>query len=192
MDEVSLRSTLKDRTRGPHARLDAAMSGPDGRVGDLPTYLRVVRTLHTMHTYVDRPLAHWVATSPLADGIPEELVPDRAAAYAADLRSLGVESSPAQAPPASWIPDARGLALLYLVAGSSIGARVILGGLPAAVPADARRGLTEAAAPSSTQLWRATQALLSQPVGPKLADAVTDEVCQVFELLLDQQELVAS
>jgi len=195
MDTVSLRSALRDRTRGLHGRLDAAMTGPEGRVGDLPTYLRVVRTLHTMHAYVDRPLDHWAAASPLARDVPRELIPDRAAAYAADLRALGSEPALVTAPSAasgSSVPDARGLALLYLVAGSSIGARVVLAGLPAAVPAEARRGLTDAADPSSTRLWRTTQTLLARPVRTELADAVTDEVCEVFELLLQQQELVAS
>lgn len=198
MDKVSLRPALRVRASGLHDRLDAAMTGPDGRVHDLPTYVRVLRTLHTLHTYVDHPLAHWAATSPLAVGVPRELVPDRAAAYSADLRTLGVESPPSgQEPPAhepstAPVTDARGLGLLYLVAGSSIGARVILRGLPASVPAEARTGLTDAAAPSSTRLWRATQSLLARPVEPELADAVGDEVCAVFELLLQQQELVAS
>jgi hypothetical protein len=36
MEHVSLRSSLRERTRALHARLDTALTGPEGRVADVP------------------------------------------------------------------------------------------------------------------------------------------------------------
>src|SRR5688500_1997928 len=170
MQQESLRSALKDRTRGLHARLDAALTGPDGRVGDRSGYVRVLSVLHTLHARADVPLARWARTSPLAAGLDPAVVPDRAHAYEADLATLGVAAPPVA--PVERLTDAGGLALLYAVAGSSVGARVVLRGLPDAVPLEARRGLTDAAGRGATTLWRQAQEVLSRPLDGALHVAV--------------------
>jgi heme oxygenase len=192
MGQESLRSTLRDRTRGLHARLDGALAGPEGQVADATAYLRIVRVMHALHTHADVPLARWAATSPLADKLPAALLPDRADAYAADLTALGADPERTRASQPDDVDDARGLAMLYVLAGSAVGARVLLRGLPGAVRSDARQGLTDAASPAATHLWRATQAVLAQPLDAELCDATVAEACTLFELLLDETELLAS
>ena len=192
MEQESLRSALRRRTRGLHTRLDASLTGPDGRVADLPGYLRLLTILHGLHAHADEPLARWAHRSPLASGLDAALVPARADGYAADLATLGVEADPVAPPPRTPVPDARGLALLYVVAGSSIGARVVLRGLPDVVPADARRGLTDAAGAPTTALWRQAQAVLSRPVSRELHEAVVAEAGALLGLLLHRRELLAS
>ncbi len=191
MQDESLRSALRDRTRGLHDQLDAALTGTGGRVADVAGYVRVLRVLHALHTFADAPLAQWGRTSPLAGEIDASRLPDRAPRYAADLGVLGHEA-PQQGPATNDVRDGRGIALLYLVSGSAAGARVLLRGLPDGVPAAARSGLTDAAAASSTQLWRQACALLERPTTPELRDAVVDEACEVLELLLDRTELLTS
>lgn len=190
MDQESLRSALRDRTRGLHTRLDTALAGSDGRVADVAGYVRVLDVLHTMHAHADGPLSRWARTSPLACGLDPTLVPDRAAAYAADLAVLGVEVGSVERVTRP-VGEPRGLALLYLVAGSAAGARVLLRGLPDAVPGAARRALSQAAGRSSTTFWRQTCALLARPVEPGLLDATVAEACDVLGLLIARQELVA-
>lgn len=190
--EQSLRSALRDRTRGPHTRLDAALTGPGRGVRDLAAYVRVLTTLHALHRHADAPLAAWVHASPLATNLDPALVPDRERLYADDLRALGVPTGSAGSGHATAPADARGLALLYLVAGSAAGARVLLRGLPETIPTEARRGLTCAAGPTSTVLWRESCALLSQPVDGELQEAAVAEATAVLETLAGHQELVAS
>ena len=192
MEQESLRSALRERTRGLHGRLDTALTGPDGRIHDVPGYVRVLGVLHLLHVHADGPLARWAATSPLADGLDRDVLPDRAAAYAADLRRLGAHPSPSSGTPAGPVDDARGLALLYLVAGSAAGARVLLRGLPDVVPADARRGLTDAAGATSTALWRHARTVLARPVSTDVKDAAVAEAETVFALLVDRHQLAAS
>ena len=192
MQDESLRSALRDRTRGLHDRLDATLTGVGGRVVDAADYVRVLRVLHALHTIADAPLARWARTSPLGREIDRSRLPDRAPRYAADLAVLGHEAPQQQGPATDGVTDERGLALLYLVSGSAAGARVLLRGLPDTVPTAARSGLTDAAAPSSTQLWRQTCALLERSTIPELRDAVVAEACAVLELLLDRTELLAS
>lgn len=194
MAQASLRSVLRDRTRGKHAELDAALTGPGGQIADMTGYVRVLRSLHRLHCHADAALRTWTSTSPLASGLDPDLVPDRASAYAADLAVLG-ETVPTTPRNDKAVDDARGLALLYLVAGSAAGARVLLRGLPDAVPTHARRGLTDAAGRSSTVLWREAVALLERPTGPELQESVVAEATAVLQLLLDgtgQPELMAS
>ena len=176
-----------------HGRLDDLLSGPDGGVRDVPGYVRVLRTLHALHVHADRPLARWARTSPLAGSVTVSALPDRAPLYAADLALLG-EHPAAPMPPDGMDPvdDARGLALLYLLTGSAAGARVLLRGLPPSVPSGARRGLTDAAAPSSTGLWRETCSLLSGDAVPAhLHEPAAAETLAVMEWLVGRAELVA-
>lgn len=190
--EQSLRSALRDRTRPLHARLDTALTGPAGQLPDVPGYVRVVATLHTLHRHADGPLRAWVHTSTVARGLDPALVPDRAAAYADDLRALGVQPDLRESPQGAAVGDAGGLARLYLLAGSAAGARVLLRALPTSVPEGARRGLTSAAGTASTRLWQETCSLLSQPFDEELQKAAVDEACAVLEMLLGRQELMAS
>ena len=192
MHDGSLRALLRDRTRELHHRLDSALAGPDGRVGDVAGYVRVLTVLHELHAHADAALRRWAGTSPLAGGIDATTLPDRAEAYAADLTRLGRRPPAGRAPQDAPVTDAQGLALLYLVAGSSAGARVLLRGLPDDVPADARSGLTDAAAPRSTTLWRGTCDVLSRPTDPLLQEATVAEAQAVLATLLAPRPLAAS
>lgn len=191
--EEGLRSALRHRTRHLHTRLDDSLAGPHGQVTDLSGYVRLLRTMHALHAVADRPLARWARTSALAAPLRVAALPDRAPSYAADLVALG-EPAPAPADEGPSGPsDARGLALLYLLAGSAAGARLVLRGLPATVPDGARRGLTDAAAPASTRLWRETCALLEGGIVPDgLHEATVAEACEVMEWLLELPLPVAS
>ncbi len=192
MHDESLRTLLKDRTRELHQRLDHTLTGPGGRVADVPGYVRVLTVLHRLHSSADVPLARWARSSTLAhdlDGVP---LPDRADAYAADLAALGAVVDEPTVPRDEQVDDARGLALLYLLAGSAAGARMLLRGLPDVVPQDSRRGLTDAAGDHSTTLWRRTCAVLSRPHHPRLGDAVVAEAEAVLTRLVDQREVVGA
>jgi heme oxygenase len=176
-----------------HGRLDDLLSGPEGRVHDVPGYVRVLHTLHALHVLADRPLARWAGSSPLTASLTVSALPDRAPLYAADLALLdehpGASASTDDPDP---VDDARGLALLYLLTGSAAGARVLLKGLPPGVPSGARRGLTDAAAPSSTRLWRETCSLLSDDAVPAhLHEPAAAETLAVMEWLVGRAELVA-
>lgn len=191
--EDGLRFALRQRTRHLHARLDDSLAGPHGQVTDLSAYVRLLRTMNALHAFADRPLARWARTSPLAGPLRSTAMPDRAPSYAADLAALG---EPVTGPARGSDPaptDAQGLALLYLLSGSAAGARLVLRGLPATVPHGARRGLTDAAAPASTRLWRQTCALLEGGTVPdRLHEATVAETCAVMEWLLDLPRPVAS
>jgi hypothetical protein len=176
-----------------HGRLDDMLGGPHGQVEDLPGYVRVIRSLHSLHELADRPLARWARTSPLASPLTVSALPDRAPLYAADLAELDEPVGTAAPDDEGRVPDARGLALLYLLSGSAAGARVLLRGLPPAVPARARQGLTDAAAPASTRLWRETCSLLAGADVPgSLHESTADEALGVMEWLVGRAELVAS
>jgi heme oxygenase len=192
--ESGLRWALRQRTHQLHAQLDDSLAGPHGQVTDLPGYVRLLRTLHALHDAADGPLARWASTSPLAVPLRGTALPDRAPSYAADLAALGEQLPPRRGADEPATPgDPRGLALLYLLAGSAAGARVLLRGLPAAVPGDARRGLTDAAAPASSRLWRETCRLLGGDTVPeRLHDATVAEARGVMAWLLDRTQPVAS
>ena len=66
--------------------------------------------------------------------------------------------------PVEGYDDARGLASLYLLAGSSKGARVLLRGLPDHVGPAARTGLTDASSRDSARLWGAVVTALGEPL----------------------------
>jgi heme oxygenase len=176
-----------------HGRLDDLLSGPDGRVPDVPAYVRVLQTLHALHVLADRPLARWAGSSPLAASLTVSALPDRAPLYAADLALLGEHPTTPTSPDGMEpVHDARGLALLYLLTGSAAGARVLLRGLPPSVPSGARLGLTDAAAAPSTRLWRETSSLLSGDAVPaRLHEPAAAETLAVMEWLVDRTELVA-
>jgi heme oxygenase len=192
VEQVTLRSALRQRTRQLHGRLDAMLGGPHGRVEDLPGYVRVVGSLRALHELADRPLTRWASSSTLAASLPMSTLPDRASLYAADLAELGEPVVPPASGDEDQVSDARGLALLYLLSGSAAGARVLLRGLPSSVPDAARRGLMDAAAPASTRLWRETCALLAGDVVPeRLHEPAADEAHAVMQWLVDRAELVA-
>ena len=192
MEQGTLRFALRHRTRQLHGRPDEMLGSPHGQVSGVPGYLCVVRTLHALHALADRPLARWAGSSPLASSLTASGLPDRAPLYAADLAALDHPVTPPATGGADQVSDARGLALLYLLSGSAAGARVLLRGLPSTVPAGARRGLTDAAAPSSTRLWRETVSLLSGDTVPlPLHEPTAVETLAVMEWLVDRTELVA-
>jgi heme oxygenase len=176
-----------------HGRLDDLLGGPEGRVRDVTGYARVLQTLHALHVLADRPLARWAGDSPLAASLTPAALPDRAPLYAADLAVLGEHPTATTSPDGmDPVDDPRGLALLYLLTGSAAGARVLLRGLPPSVPRGARRGLTDAAAPSSTRLWRETCSLLSGDAVPaQLHEPAAAETLAVMEWLVGRAELVA-
>lgn len=180
---------LRARTSASHASLDAGLAGEDHRVGDLAAYLRLLRVLATLHAHVEPPLHAWVAATPwVREALGTATVPARAGLYADDLAGLG--ATPGPRPFVPTYDDAQGLAGLYLLAGSSKGARVLLKGLPDHVaPAD-RRGLTDAASRDSARLWQAVVRLLGAPLEENhpethlgLAAAAADRADDVFASL---------
>jgi len=185
------RDVLRRRTREAHDALDRALTGPTGRVASSEDYLRVLHTLHALHAGSEERLRRWVDGSPLAAGIAGDVeLPDRAALYAGDLLALG-EPVPHEPDPTGSdhpVDDAEGIALLYLLSGSSAGARVLLHGLPEDVPRAARRGLTDAAGPGSARLWQAVRGLLAAPAEEPLASRAADEADALFGRLLAHVE----
>lgn len=177
-----LRASLRTASAAPHARLDAAFAV---RTGSVSGYAALLQVLHRFHTSADPLLTAWAAGSPAA---PTVTVPEREAALRRDLLALDV----APLPPAdlSVLPrDAAsglltagaGLGLLYVVAGSSVGARVLLRQLPPAVPVQARAGLAEGAGEASAQLWRTTV----QALAAVASSAVTEDATRSCRLAFD-------
>ena len=78
--------------------------------------------------------------------------------------------------------------MLYLLGGSSAGARVLLRGLPDDVPRAARRGLTDASGPESSRLWQAVLRLLTTPAREPLATRAADEADALFGWLRERAE----
>ncbi len=154
---------LRERTATAHHDLDAGLAGHDRSVGDVPAYVRLLTVLGELHASVEGSLRSWVEATPwVGEALDGATLPSRAALYAHDLADLG---APAPAPHADEAyDDARGLATLYLLAGSAKGARVLLRGLPDDLAPDARRGLTDAASRDSALLWGRVVALLGEPL----------------------------
>ncbi|MCU1693714.1 MAG: hypothetical protein JWM64_2805 [Frankiales bacterium] len=182
------RRTLRDRLREagavPHARLDAAFTAD---LHSAPGYARLLQALESFHSSADPLLASWVAGSPAA---PAVTVVRRTAALRSDLLRLGVDPRPPV--DLSGLPrdraiglltDGAGLALLYVTAGSSIGARVVLRQLPETVPADVRTGLTEGAGPVCARAWRTTLLALDVEPSPAVTADATDGCELVFQAL---------
>jgi heme oxygenase len=151
-------------------------------------YAHLLKVLHSFHCAADPLLQAWVISSPAA---PDLVIPSRCAALGEDLAVLGSPTAPPisldalpRRGPDGVLADPGGLALLYVVAGSSIGARVVLAGLSTAIPQTARRGLSEGASEASTELWRRTRAATAHPVSPDDTLAAAAACRQVFALLL--------
>lgn len=175
---------LRVRTRKAHRELDDALTAPLGRIADRSGYLRLLTTLSSLHAHTDAPLGAWVSSTPwVRDSLDPALLPRRGALYAADLAALGHPDRAAQ-PRAGVCDDARGLGYLYVVAGSSKGARVVLHQLPDGLGPDARRGLGDAA-DAGARLWRESREVLTTPLPGDLAARAADEAEQLFAVLLD-------
>ena len=180
---------LRERTTASHARLDAGLAGDDQRVTDEASYVRLLQVLATLHAEVETPLHEWVETTPwVREALGDAPLPSRAALFADDLAGLGA-APPRETAPTTY-DDARGLATLYLLAGSSKGARVLLRGLPDDVAPGARRGLTDAASRDSARLWGAVVGALGEPLARahpdthlELAAAAGDRAVDVFGAL---------
>ena len=180
---------LRQRTSSAHGVLDSGLAGDDHRVDDVAGYVRLLTVLAELHASVERSLHHWVGSTPwVREALAGAPLPSRAPLYADDLTSLGV-ASPAPHPVETY-DDARGLATLYLLAGSSKGARVLLRGLPDDVAPGSRRGLNDAASRDSAVLWGAVVRVLGEPLeeahpGSSLAvaAAAADRAVEVFARL---------
>jgi heme oxygenase len=195
---------LRQRTSAAHARLDARLSGDEHRVTDEASYARLLGVLTALHLTTERPLHAWVAGTPwVSAALAGVALPDRADLLAADLADLGVPAVDSADGPAPTYDDAQGLAVLYLLAGSSKGARVLLKGLPDHVAPGARRGLTDAASRDSALLWGAVVDVLGEPLTEahptthlELAAAAGDHAVAVFGALqtraASRAEVVAS
>ncbi len=175
--------TLRDRTRTAHERLDAALTGPCGRISDTTGYVRLLAGLSSLHARTDEPLQAWTAGSGWAAAHldPADL-PQRTALYASDLATLGAVDRTA-APQSTVCDDGQALGFLYVVAGSTAGARLVLRGLPADLAPHARAGLSDAAAPAGARLWRDCRHVLSVPLPEELVDRAADEAARLFQLV---------
>jgi heme oxygenase len=180
---------LRERTATSHAALDLGLSGHERSVGDEASYLRLVQVLATLHADVEVPLHTWVAATPwVSAALDGAELPARTALYADDLARLGaVAPAPRTAEP---YDDARGLAVLYLLAGSAKGARMLLKGLPDHVAPAARSGLRDAASRESARLWGAVVTTLGAPLAQAhpathldLAAAAAEQAADVFGAL---------
>ncbi len=177
---------LRERTSASHAGLDDSLTGDDRRVSDEASYVRLLHVLASLHAGVEGSLDAWVGQTPwVREALRGAVLPARADLFADDLRRLG--ASPPVRPAAETYDDSRGLATLYLLAGSAKGARVLLRGLPEHVAPGARRGLTDAASRESARLWGAVVAVLGEPLArahPErhldLAAAAGDRAVEVF------------
>lgn len=174
---------LRDRTRSAHEQLDAALTGPSGRIWDTTGYVRLLAGLSSLHARTDEPLRAWTAGSDWARGHldPADL-PRRTALYACDLAALGAADRMA-APHSTGCDDGQALGFLYVVAGSTAGARLVLRGLPDDLAPHARAGLSDAAAPAGARLWRDCRLVLSVPLPEELVDRAGDEAARLFRLV---------
>ena len=186
---------LRERTSASHAGLDSGLTGDERRVADEPSYLRVLHVLAGLHADVEPALHAWVGATPwVREALGGAPLPARAALFADDLASLGAPAPATQRRPEVY-DDARGLATLYLLAGSAKGARVLLKGLPDDVAPAARRGLTDAASRDSARLWGAGVQRLGDPLAQAhpathldVAAEAADRAVDVFGALQGQAD----
>lgn len=173
---------MLDQTLGPSLR-----GGRD--------YIRLLQVLHALHAEADPLLERWVRTS---QSFRHLTIATRMPALASDLTALGMppleriqlHDLPRTSP--GLLTDPAGVALLYVIAGSSIGARVILRSLPLSVPQNARNGLTQGASTQSAALWSGLLTLLARPA-PAIEAASAHASCSlVFERILSHLERGAS
>ncbi len=174
---------LRHRTRSAHEGLDTALSGPDRRIVDPAGYLRLLTTLATLHAHTDEPLHRWAAGPGwVNDHLDPAVLPRRSELYASDLVRLGATPCTPQ-PRTGPCDDGQALGLLYVVAGSTKGARMVLRGLPVDLAPDARAGLTDAAAPGAVRLWQGCRRVLMTPLPEELVTRAADEAERLFTLL---------
>ena len=182
-----LRDVLRAGTREAHTALDRALTGGSRGVGSLDDYVRVLRTLHSLHRWSDDRLTSWAVGSELGRRLSGgTLPPGRSALYGLDLEALGAEPADLLRPPRpreAPVGDEEGVALLYLLGGSTAGARLLLRGLPAEVPAAARTGLTVASGPEAARWWRGVRGVLAQPVPGELARGAAREASALLDAL---------
>ena len=174
---------LRDRTRTAHEQLDAVLTGPGGRIADTAGYVRLLTGLSSLHARTDEPLHAWTASSGWARAHldPADL-PRRSALYASDLAALGAVDRTA-APQSTACDDGQALGFLYVVAGSTAGARLVLRGLPDDLAPHARAGLCDAAAPAGARLWRDCRTVLTVPLPEQLVERAADEAARLFRLV---------
>ena len=167
---------LRQRTTHAHHRLDSGLVGADLTVRDEATYVRLLSVLVHLHARAEVPLHAWVArTAWVRERLAQVSLPERTRLYADDLRGLG---APVDLPPSdSPYDDAAGIAALYLVAGSTKGARALRTRLPDDVGAGCRLGLDDACSASSRRLWPAVHSLLTRPGtgGASPADGLAED-----------------
>ena len=167
-----------------HRELDQTFSA---QVQSTDSYAGLLQLLHSLHTTADPLLQAWVTSSSAA---PHVVIPTRAGALTRDLTLLGFP--PAEPVCLEHLPrhrdgvltDPAGLALLYVVAGSSIGARVILRSLTDTIARGARLGLTQGASDASAELWRHTLVALAAPVDASVSDPAATACQLIFRTLL--------
>ena len=178
-----LRDVLREASRTAHSRLDATFAD---QLESTNGYVGLLRLLQAFHASADPLLQDWVRISTAA---PNVVIPSRASVLAGDLAFLGYPTGEPiclDGLPRSrgGVPtDPAGLALLCVVAGSSIGARVILGSLTEDIPRAARLGLAEGASVTSAGLWRQTLKVLAIPVDASVSDPATAACQLIFKQL---------
>lgn len=179
-----LREVLREAGAAPHAQLDAVFTA---HLSSVAGYIYLLQTLESFHRSSDVALSSWVAGSGTA---PDVTVPERSAALRRDLLRLGSRARPPldlsdlpRDPRTGLLTTGAGLALLYVVAGSSIGARIVLRQLSDVVPADARAGLREGAGPAGSRLWQATLVALGSVASPAVMKDATTSCRLLFEAL---------
>ena len=180
----SLRTQLRRASAVAHARLDDAFAHGHNSP---ESYLGLIRCLHSFHEAADPLLIAWVERSAQA---PRVTVTDRSAAFRTDLMALGYAplapmdlSDLTTLTESATLDDGVGIALLYVVAGSSLGARVVLRQLPHTVPANARKGLTEASGVEALHLWQHTAKALEAAVSAEVSTVAKETCAQLFDRL---------
>lgn len=150
-------------------------------------YVRIVQLLHALHTSADPLLVAWAKNSNTNAHLQ---IPLREPHFASDLQALGAAFLPRLSlnnlprTAAGQLTEPAGIGLLYVVAGSSLGARVLLRHLPHSVPPQARAGLEHAASPPSVQLWTAVLTLLALPAPPEQTNSAAAACSLIFDALL--------
>lgn len=168
-EPASLRQQMRAATAPLHDALDAAM-GPLG-MADGPDYARFLQIQHSARL----PIESWLQSR----CNPADLPPVQSALLEQDLRELGH----APAPPAPFSPSAKAdvLGAIWVLAGSSLGNRVILKRRREAGFVSANRFLADEAMPA---FFNRLRPRLDQGVGPQdAAPAIASAHC-VFETFL--------
>lgn len=186
-----LRHALRAACQPDHQQLDRAFPAPLDATG----YVTLLQVLGSLHRTADPLLTAWnsqssrgVAAAPIPRG--PALLEDLAALGQAPAAPLCLDGLARRSP--GILTDPAGLGLLYVTAGSSVGARVSLRALPPAIPTRARRGLTLAASPASADLWRHTLIRLSEPADAAFAAEAVQAAQWTFRQLVTHPALLAT